>query len=142
MATRIELAERFLNAFNRRKYREEDLRDFVSPDVVIRMPPVGLELHGYEGAFQYNDAWVQGFSDGHVQEDVHSTDRGDHVETTFTGKGTFNGQFATPQGIAVGDGSHKVEVLFVQHCWVEGGKVTLVELQFDAPSLLKQMGLM
>ena len=142
MASRIELAERFLQAFNRRKYREADLRDFVAPDAVIAMPPVGLELHGYEGVFQYNDAWVKGFSDGRVQDDVRSTDKGDYVETTFTGKGTFDGEFATPQGNVFGDGSHKVEVPFVQRCWVEGDKVTRVELHFDAQSLMKQMGLM
>ena len=73
---------------------------------------------------------------------MRSTDRGDHVETTFTSKGTFDGQCATLEGIAYGDGSHNVEVSFVQHCWVEGDNVTRVEPHFDAPLLRKQRGLM
>jgi hypothetical protein len=140
MASKTELAERFLQAFNNRRYNADDFRDYVAEKVVITMPATGQELHGYEGAYQYNDAWVQGFSDGHAQV-VSTSDQGQYVETQFNGTGTFNGNFATPQGTVTGDGTHRVSLPFTQRAWIDGDKITRVELHFDPNELMRQMGL-
>lgn len=140
MANRTQLSERFLQAFNDRRYAPNDLRDYISDQVVITVPAAGQEFHGLAGAAQFNDGWAQAFSDAKVG-DIKTVDRGAYVETQFRGRGTFNGIFQTPQGAVKGDGSRRVDVPFSQRVWVAGDKIARVELAFDPAELFGQMGL-
>jgi hypothetical protein len=140
MADRIELAERFVNAFNERRYAPRDLQDYVAENVVVQVPATGQEFHGLEGVEQFNQGWADTFTRAKVHI-VQTIDKGDYVETQFRGKGAFDGVFVTPQGAVKGDGSHQVDVLFTNRAWIQGNKITRTELHFDGNELLRQMGL-
>ncbi len=140
MANRIELSERFVHAFNERRYGPADLQDYVSENVIVLSPATGQEFHGYEGVAQFNEGWITTFSNAKVHN-IQSADRGDYVETKFWGRGTFDGVFVTPQGAVQGDGSRNVDVPFANRVWVQGDKISRVELHFDPNELFRQMGL-
>jgi hypothetical protein len=140
MASNVELAERYLNDFNRRGYSVDSLKDYVAEDVVVAVPSTGQEYHGLEGAIQFYDSWVQPFSDARV-ENVTSTDRGEYVESQFRGTGTFDGALVTPQGTFSGDGSKKVDLAFMNRFWIRNGKIARIEGNFDPNDMMRQMGL-
>lgn len=140
MASNVDLAERFLQDFNHRRYSADALKDYIAEDVVVTVPATGQEYRGLDGVIQFYNSWVQTFSDARV-EDVTSADRGEYVETSFRGTGTFDGSLVTPQGTFNGDGSRKVDLAFTNRYWVRNGKITRVEGHFDPNDMLRQMGL-
>jgi hypothetical protein len=140
MASNVELAERYLEDFNQRRYSVDNLRAYVAEDVVLTLPETGQEFHGHQGAIQFNESWVQPFSDAHVGE-MTSVDRGEYVEVQFRGTGTFDGSIVTPQGTFKGDASRHVDLAFLNRFWIEDGKITRVEGHFDPKDMFQQMGL-
>jgi hypothetical protein len=140
MASNVELAERYLQDFNDRRYSVDDLREYLAEDVVLEVPSTGQVFHGYDGAIQFNDSWVQTFSDARVSK-MTSVDRGEYVEVQFHGTGTFDGALITPQGTFTGDGSRQVDLPFMNNFWIEDGKITRVEGHFDPNEMFRQMGL-
>jgi hypothetical protein len=140
MASSVELGKRHLEEFNDRSYSPDSFRDYVAEGVVISVPSTGQELHGYEGLMQFNGSWVQSFSNAQC-EDIQGVDEGDHATLHFRGTGIFDGVFPTPQGTVTGDGSHRVDLPFTNHYWVENGKITRIEGNFDVNELVRQMGL-
>lgn len=140
MPSNSEVAERFLEDFNRRGYSVDRMREYVAEDAVFTLPTVGLEFHGPNGAIQLYESWVQPFSDARAN-DMTTVDRGEYVETQFRGTGTFDGAFMTPQGTFNGDGSRFVDLAFINRYWIQDGKITRVEGHFDAEDMLRQMGL-
>ena len=140
MASNIELAERYLHDFNHRGYSVDALKEYVAEEVVVTVPATGQEYHGLEGAIQFYESWVQTFSDAQVQ-DMTSVDRGEYVEVQFRGTGTFDRVLVTPQGTFSGDGSRQVNLAFMNRFWIQDGKITRIEGNFDPNDMLRQLGL-
>jgi hypothetical protein len=140
MASNVELAQLYLQDFNHLRYSADDLKEYVAEDVVVTVPATGQEFHGHQGAIQFNETWVQPFSDAQCK-DMHSVDRGEYVEVQFRGTGTFDGSLVTPQGTFTGDGSRQVDLAFRNQFWIQDEKITRIEGNFDPNEMFRQMGL-
>ena len=124
--------------FNQNSY-QANAKSYIDPNVVYLDVPTGQEARGLEGYIQYANGWRGAFSNANVHV-VDQKVQGNTVVTTFRGRGTFDGQFPTPQGMIPGTG-RDIDVEFKETATVNGDKITNLRLEYDPQELMRQLGI-
>jgi len=132
------LVRRIYEAFNDREF--DRVNELVTEDVELVNVAFGQTFRGFEGERQFMQNWAVGFPDGRA-EVTRVIDGGDSVAVEFTGRGTHTGPLRGPAG-EIAATKKRVELRFCDVHEIEGGKVVRTRSDFDAATMLRQLGLL
>lgn len=136
-ANNVQIGRALLDAFNARDLSIWESK--LAEDVSVSYPGF-REGHGKEAARLYNLPFITAFSDLNMK--VNKVfENGDTVVYMWTGRGTHDGPWQLPTGIAPPTG-RKAAVDGVLVATIKDGKIVREETYWNPAELLTQLGLM
>ncbi len=133
------LAQRTLEDFNNRKYRD-NAKEIAEPNIVVIDGPTGQQMNGIDGFVQYSDTFV------HAIPDLRGTAleykvNGNKVVTRVHAQGTFTGTLKTPQGSYPGTGK-PVDIDYnLNEEFDNAGKLVRFAVDYDRQKFMQELGL-
>ncbi len=133
------LAQRTLDDFNNRKYRQS-AKEIAEPDIVVIDAPTGQQMKGIDGFVQYSESFINAMPDLRGTALEHQVN-GNQVVTKVEARGTFTGTLKTPQGTYEGTGK-PVDITYqLDQEFDNAGKLTRFAINYDLNDFMRQLGL-
>ena len=133
------LAQRTVDDFNNRKYRES-AKEIAEPDIVVIDAPTGQQMKGIDSFIQYSDSFVHAMPDLRGTALEHKVN-GNQVLTRVHAQGTFTGTLNTQQGSYHGTGK-PVDIDYnLDQEFDKAGKLVRFSIDYDRQKFMQQLGL-
>src|SRR5512142_1644726 len=133
------LAQRTIDDFNNRKYRQS-AKEIAEPDIVVIDAPTGQQLKGIDNFVQYSDSFVNAMPDLRGTP-LESKLNGNTVTTQVHARGTFTGTLKTPQGTFTGTGKPVDLNYQIDQEFDNAGKLVRFAMHYDMQDFRRQLGL-